>query len=61
MTCAAQVEDAVVEIVRDKQKMELQVMTSGSEQQVAHTRLDTLAQRPNQELCMDQVCGRGGT
>ena len=49
----------MVELVRDKQKVELQVMTSGSEQQLAHTRLDTLAQRPNQEVCMDQVCVKG--
>uniref|UniRef100_A0A4W5LL60 Tektin n=1 Tax=Hucho hucho TaxID=62062 RepID=A0A4W5LL60_9TELE len=48
------VKETVVDLVKEMQKVERQIMSSGSEQQLAHTRLDVLAQRTNYELCMDQ-------
>ncbi|KAK6324089.1 hypothetical protein J4Q44_G00064280 [Coregonus suidteri] len=49
-----QLKETVVDLVKEMQKVERQIMNSGSEQQLAHTRLDILAQRANYELCMDQ-------
>lgn len=46
----------MVGLVKEMQKVERHIMSSGCEQQLAHTRLDVLAQRANYELCMDQVC-----
>eukprot|EP00063_Salmo_salar_P023533 XP_013998368.1 PREDICTED: tektin-2-like [Salmo salar] len=49
------VKETVVDLVKEMQKVERHIMSSGCEQQLAHTRLDVLAQRANYELCMDQT------
>ena len=50
-----QVIEAVNELQAEMQKVESQILSSGSEVQLAQTRLDILAQRLNYELCLDQV------
>ncbi|KAM6959188.1 tektin-2-like [Aplochiton taeniatus] len=50
-----QVKDTVVELVDEMHKVQKQILTSGTETQLAHTRLDLLKQRPSFELCMDQT------
>ncbi|XP_072530567.1 tektin-2-like [Salminus brasiliensis] len=49
-----QVKDLVTELQAEMQKVESQILSSGSEEQLAQTRMDILAQRLNHELCLDQ-------
>ncbi|XP_036421403.1 tektin-2-like [Colossoma macropomum] len=49
-----QVMEAVNELQAEMQKVESQILSSGSEEQLAQTQLDILAQRLNYELCLDQ-------
>ncbi|XP_071378126.1 tektin-2-like [Centroberyx affinis] len=49
-----QIQDTIVDLVRDMQKLEAQLMGCGSKMQLAHSRLDILKQRPSLELCLDK-------